>query len=904
MSLPALYNQKFIDAVKNTNQPFLDTQNYGITLTPVADPSQPHWRIIGIHHLTGPENQGQHNLFCDVLNEQGQRMPLSKLTLRNNDQPPATLTLDKPANEAGTNASMFFNDTLSISVNRDGLPSETAGGFSTRHGDDDFPGTTRGHHSFYIVFQKSAGGTGQPAGPTGGGVGEQPPVNGSSLESELWAAGQPLIQPFNREAALYKKAQEQGLGEHLTREYELMHDGRTYIAQIFEVGMAYAPAGQWDQVKVVDTATRDVAETGPALFWDNHITGFLGNRSQYWEWYLKGNVPGLEWAHFKDEVINQNPILPDDGWVFKADKIYRMPRVEGQSAAPASAPLITPALPPAAAQAPVAGAAVAANVPRSRFVQARNGRFQLNGKPNRFIGANIRGLVHYGHIPLFPGDPNTLRRAQLQEAKNMNARLVRVFLPHKTATPQEVAARLQETINLLKAEFPDVYLLPALTDLYIDAEFIVKGDDHFYESPTPNAKQILNHAFFSDGYKDNYEKFVKLIVESFKEEPQIFAWEICNEVKAENAPELLVNFMTTMARQIKTWDSNHMVTTGMISTRHAFMSKDSPLRDKLYGSPHIDFVTIHAYNGNENPHNENPPPIEDDSDLARKFTKPFIIEEAGFNINLPQYRDRRPEKTREDMAHWVRDGANCYMPWGFVAPGPDNRDGDRDVGMSAPLQGDYRELFKLHQRCGEILLSTDIDKDVTQAIATIDFSVAKEVLPTLPWPIIVDGFDFPVGKPDGLGYFVAAGLVDPQYHAERGFWHTGEDWNGIKGGDSDLGDPVFATAHGLVITAQPFDVWGNIVLLEHVMPTGQKVWSQYAHLKNMLVKKGDILRRGEVVGTIGKGGNDRFLAHLHFEIRLRNLPASKAGWKTPEDRETVLRSYAHPTNFIKSFRSR
>ncbi|NIO47792.1 MAG: peptidoglycan DD-metalloendopeptidase family protein, partial [Planctomycetales bacterium] len=59
-------------------------------------------------------------------------------------------------------------------------------------------------------------------------------------------------------------------------------------------------------------------------------------------------------------------------------------------------------------------------------------------------------------------------------------------------------------------------------------------------------------------------------------------------------------------------------------------------------------------------------------------------------------------------------------------------------------------------------------------------------------------------------------------------------------------------------------------------------------------QRGDVVRRGDQIGTMGKDDDDRYPPHLHFEIRLRRLPASKWGWKTPEDRERVLRAYAYP----------
>jgi len=739
----------------------------------------------------------------------------------------------------------------------------------------------------------------------------------TALADLLWSTGESLVLPLNREAALYQAAQRNGLGERLTNEYEVMHNGQNYIAQIFEAGLVYVPAGQWDQVEVLertqglDEATRMVSFAvaggdSQTIFWDDHITGFHGNRGQYWDWYLEGQVPGLTRIMFKDDVVAYNPVLQDDGWVFKPDKVYRMPRGLGQAASPDSHPAVHPANPspqPPPRPVPPGGGVP----PPPEFVQVVNQQFYINGQPERFIGTNIRGLVHYGYINRFPGNPIELRRQQLQAAREMNVRLVRVFLPHRETATEGVIARLQETIDLLRNEFPEMYLIPALTDLYIDAEFFVRGDDHFYETQTAGGKQILNHAFYSGGYKDNYAPFVKAVVERFRDEPRIFAWEIGNELKAEKTSELddhqtaqlLVTFMTTMAGQIKSWDANHMVTTGMISTRHAFMDKFSPLRDELYGSAQIDFVTIHPYNGNKRiPPNQGSPAIEEenDMDMARKHRKPLIVEAAGFHGH--HFTDR-PASTREDMAHWFGEGASGYMLWAFQRP--DIGDGDSEIGMTGP---DFDQLYRLQKQAGEILRDPAIKSNneaLKRAMAGIDYQ-AQDLTPGVIWPIIADGFDFPVGKPDAQAYYVASGLVDPDYYTELGFWHTGEDWNGRGGGDTDLGDPVFAIAHGLVITSQHFSTWGNIVLLEHQLPAGQKVWSQYAHLSELFVKKGDVVRRGDALGTIGKGDGNRYLAHLHFEIRLHDLPASKWGWKTAEDREAVLRHYAHPTNFINNYR--
>lgn len=166
----------------------------------------------------------------------------------------------------------------------------------------------------------------------------------------------------------------------------------------------------------------------------------------------------------------------------------------------------------------------------------------------------------------------------------------------------------------------------------------------------------------------------------------------------------------------------------------------------------------------------------------------------------------------------------------------------------------------------------------------------------------VDGFDYPVGKPDGDGYYVAAGLCDEAYYRERKAWHTGEDWNGVGGGNTDDGDPVYAVANGRVESAGSYPAWGNIVVIEHRLPEGRQVWSQYAHLAEMHVRAGDVVRRGQQIGTIGHmidaAGKPTGAAHLHFELRAQYLLPNQWGLSKAD----VLRYYLYPREYIATRR--
>lgn len=126
-------------------------------------------------------------------------------------------------------------------------------------------------------------------------------------------------------------------------------------------------------------------------------------------------------------------------------------------------------------------------------------------------------------------------------------------------------------------------------------------------------------------------------------------------------------------------------------------------------------------------------------------------------------------------------------------------------------------------------------------------------------------FDPPMGSDH-------AGLV---YNAQK-FWemnerrggrHTGDDLNGIGGMNTDLGDPVFSTADGLVVyTGEPSPGWGKLVVIAHKAADGRPLHSMYAHLDRIDVELGALVARGGILGTVGTA-NGYYPAHLHFEMR-------------------------------------
>ena len=233
-----------------------------------------------------------------------------------------------------------------------------------------------------------------------------------------------------------------------------------------------------------------------------------------------------------------------------------------------------------------------------------------------------------------------------------------------------------------------MYLIVALSNLYSDVAFRVPGDANwgpgnvYTLQPGGSGAHILGLEWFAGGYKTAYLPFAQKLVTAFRDNPRILAYNVGNELKADGAPELLISFVHDAAAKIRQWDGgNHLITTGMISTRHAWMGGNDGLRVKLYSSPNLDFITNHSYHGDDDPNTnrerENDAPSrEDDSDLSVRLGKPLVIEEAGF-------------VGRENRAGWYEKElrtvldekrAAGYLPWGFMV-GHDTGDGDVELGV-------------------------------------------------------------------------------------------------------------------------------------------------------------------------------------------------------------------------------
>lgn len=118
----------------------------------------------------------------------------------------------------------------------------------------------------------------------------------------------------------------------------------------------------------------------------------------------------------------------------------------------------------------------------------------------------------------------------------------------------------------------------------------------------------------------------------------------------------------------------------------------------------------------------------------------------------------------------------------------------------------------------------------------------------------------PVDGPVGSGFGFRA---DP--FSGRAALHTGLDF------PTEVGTPVHAAAGGVVLLTEYHPEYGNVVELDH----GNGLVTRYAHNSKVLVKAGDLIKRGQVISEVGTSGRSTG-AHLHFEVLVDGVPQDPA----------------------------
>ncbi len=89
----------------------------------------------------------------------------------------------------------------------------------------------------------------------------------------------------------------------------------------------------------------------------------------------------------------------------------------------------------------------------------------------------------------------------------------------------------------------------------------------------------------------------------------------------------------------------------------------------------------------------------------------------------------------------------------------------------------------------------------------------------------------------------------------RRAWHNGVDFAGKEGAE------VVTVAAGVVVYAGPRSGYGQMVEVNH----GGGFSTRYGHHKELVVKVGDIVKKGQTIGLMGSSGRSTG-PHVHFEV--------------------------------------
>jgi murein DD-endopeptidase MepM/ murein hydrolase activator NlpD len=126
----------------------------------------------------------------------------------------------------------------------------------------------------------------------------------------------------------------------------------------------------------------------------------------------------------------------------------------------------------------------------------------------------------------------------------------------------------------------------------------------------------------------------------------------------------------------------------------------------------------------------------------------------------------------------------------------------------------------------------------------------------------------PINGPVGSGFGFR---TDP--FSGRAALHTGLDF------PSEVGSPIMAAAGGMVRSTDFHPAYGNLLEIDH----GNGLVTRYAHTSKILVKAGDLVKRGQVVALVGTTGRSTG-PHLHFEVMVEGVlqdPAKFLAGKAP-----------------------
>lgn len=204
--------------------------------------------------------------------------------------------------------------------------------------------------------------------------------------------------------------------------------------------------------------------------------------------------------------------------------------------------------------------------------------------------------------------------------------------------------------------------------------------------------------------------------------------------------------------------------------------------------------------------------------------------------------------TLEDQVRLIADIQKTGDSSGLIGIGgvPEN-----DLDQDIPLEERHSTLIReMHEQLGQTQTAASQKQlDFQDLISKLEKK--RNLLASTPSIRPVDGW-----ITSRFGYRKSP------FTGKRSF-HSGLDISNRPGTE------IIATADGTVTYAARKMYLGNLVVIDH----GYGKVTRYGHCKKILVKRGQKIKRGEAIATVGNTGQSTG-PHLHYEVRINGAPVN------------------------------
>lgn len=380
-----------------------------------------------------------------------------------------------------------------------------------------------------------------------------------------------------------------------------------------------------------------------------------------------------------------------------------------------------------------------------------DGQFVRDGKPYYFVGANF----WYGAILGSEGEGGNRERLhkELDFLKSIGINNLRVLVG--ADGENGIKTRVEPSLQVAPGVYNDTilagldYFMNELRErdmtavLYLNNSWEWSGGYSVYLQWSghgdavvpavdgwPAYMEYVKQFPQSDSAKALFANHVNYIVSrtnrynqiKYVDDPTIMSWQIGNEPRAfsDENKEPFAHWMADVAAQIKSLDPNHMVSSGSEGSWGCEM--DMNLFEKIHADPNINYLNIHIW-----PYNwswvkadslkellprakENTKKyIDDHMVIARKYSKPIVLEEFGFPRDGFSFSKEAPTTARDEYYRYVFDlirqdresgglfaGCNFWAWGGFAGQNPDHvfwEKGDDYTGDPAQEQQGLNSVF-------------------------------------------------------------------------------------------------------------------------------------------------------------------------------------------------------------------